>query len=243
MQAEREIREQLIKVQAQKKMLEISSWMRDSTLEDLEGQKLSEENIDLRINHLASELIQKHPQGNIVLICLLEGAIPFANKLNLALAAKNYTFEWPDLNLESTRQDLSSGLLAGRVVILIEDIYESNTTYAKAKKLVMSWKAKEVNLMVLVNKVHDRQREHQPDISGFQISKDSLVIGSGLDFVVVRKSTTPLTPSKEEQKLLNIEMLLNSQLRSKIANHSFFYRNKDVKFHDLQPPVSHLAKL
>ncbi len=71
--------------------------------------------------------------------------------------------------------------VAGRDVIIVEDIIDSGFTLANLKALLSERGAKSVAVVTLLNKIGRREYEIEPDYNCFNIENE-FVVGYGLDY-------------------------------------------------------------
>ena len=70
--------------------------------------------------------------------------------------------------------------VAGRDVLLIDDILESGKTLRFTRELMLSRSAKSVSIAVLLDKTRRRQTELEAEFTGFE-GPDYFVVGYGMD--------------------------------------------------------------
>ncbi len=128
--------------------------------------------------------------GRIVLIPIMTGALVFAAdlirqmplKLSLRLVAVS---SYPGSSVTSKGAKLASELppdLAGKHVIVIDDILDSGQTLGLVRELIEAQKPASVRLCVLLRKPDSvRKREVHAEYIGFEIP-DEFVVGYGLDY-------------------------------------------------------------
>lgn len=162
----------------------------------IEGVALTEENINQRITELANTLIKEAPASPPVLVSIMDGAMPFATKLYDALFDQGYQFQYTNIQASSYHGGTkSSGKVeiqpnlkipvGGKTVILVDDVCDSGRTCKRLKDFFLSEGAIEVRLMVLVDKVQQRDQDCEPDYSGFKLSKDDLSLAWVWIWIVV----------------------------------------------------------
>jgi hypoxanthine phosphoribosyltransferase len=128
---------------------------------------------------------------NLLVVSILKGSFVFAADLIRALHAAGLSPEVEFLSLSSYRAGtVSSGTVqvirdiesdvAGRDVLLIDDILESGRTLAYAKHLMESRGARRVGVAVLLEKPGKRAAEVEADHVGF-VCPDLFVVGYGMD--------------------------------------------------------------
>jgi len=128
-------------------------------------------------------------RGEIVLIPVLTGAIVFIAdlirelpvQLSLGLVAVS---SYPGKSIETKGASLRSELppdLAGRHVLIVDDILDSGSTLALIQGLIAERSPASVRTCVLLSKQVERRVEVPVDYVGFEIPNE-FVIGYGLDY-------------------------------------------------------------
>lgn len=150
--------------------------------------------VDQAIARIARDIIAAHSNTKPLFVALLRGAAPFASKLMFEL-----TKQAPDLYPEldymvvsaygSERHarppeivtDLSPKTqLAGRHVILLDDVLDTGTTAGFTRDYLLKKGARAVQLAVLVQKDLQRMQYPRADFYGFTSGPEWLA-GMGLD--------------------------------------------------------------
>lgn len=151
----------------------------------------SEQQIAERNASLAKEIAAIMP-SNLFLVALLRGSFMFAADLMRAL---HHIGVHPQLDFitlssygsgtkSSGNVTLHQGLtedIAGRSVLLVDDILESGRTLTFAKQLLLGLGAKEVKIVALLEKPGHRAVEIDADFVGF-VCPDKFLVGYGLDY-------------------------------------------------------------
>lgn len=146
--------------------------------------------IDRRISALAGE-IAATGLTDLLVVAILKGSFVFAADLIRALHHSGLSPEVDFITLSSYgKSTQSSGSvnilqdldldLAGRNVLLVDDILESGRTLAFARQLVLSRGAKSVATCVLLRKPVARAVAIEPDFHAFNCPP-VFVIGYGMD--------------------------------------------------------------
>ena len=150
---------------------------------------LSEEEINARIAELGEQISRDYEGKEIFLICILKGASFFACEL-----AKRITVP---VNIDfmkvsssgggtvssgqvSIKMDVSESI-AGKEVLIVEDIIDSGNTLNLLPKILMERGPKSIRLCALLDKPDRREVDVKMDYVGFRIP-DKFVVGYGLDY-------------------------------------------------------------
>ena len=150
----------------------------------------SAEHIAERVDILAQEIVADEG-GDILVIVILKGSFVFAADLIRALERNGasaqvdfVTLSSYGMGIESSgnvtlTHDLSEDV-AGRNVLLVDDILESGRTIAFAVEIMRDREAASVKTCLLLDKPTQRKVEIKPDYVGFTIDPE-FVVGYGLD--------------------------------------------------------------
>lgn len=150
----------------------------------------SEQTIKTRVHEMAFEVADSKPE-RLLAVPILKGSFIFAADLLRAFHEADLMPEVDFMMLASYRdKTVSSGNVevlrdvqtdvAGRDVLLIDDILESGRTLAFAKDLLTARGAKRVMVAVLLDKPNKRAVDIEADFCGFECP-DKFVVGYGMD--------------------------------------------------------------
>ncbi len=151
----------------------------------------TEEQIKERIAALGAELRKDYAdvEGEIVLICILKGAVMFfadlarAMDLNLQMefmGISSYGNEQRTSGIVRITKDIDTSIM-GKHVIIAEDIMDSGLTLSHLMKLLASREPASVKICCLLDKPSRRETDIAPDYCGFTIPNE-FVVGYGLDY-------------------------------------------------------------
>ena len=157
--------------------------------DDIERVLIAEEVIEKRLDLIAQEIERDFPEGTLLVIILLKGALVFAADL-LRRVARPLEIEC--LNVASYHGGTAS---SGRVdfldrrfpevrdrhVLLLDDILDTGRTLHAVKERLTEAGAAAVHTGVLLAKDKERAEEVEVDYTGFRIG-DEFVVGYGLDY-------------------------------------------------------------
>jgi hypoxanthine phosphoribosyltransferase len=146
--------------------------------------------ISARLEALATEIADAMPK-DFAAVAILKGSFVFAADLIRALAAHSVNPEVDFMTLASYgSQTVSSGTVrllrdveisvAGREVLLIDDILDSGRTIDFARRHMLERGASAVKVCVLLDKTSGRTQPHTADFVGFACPP-AFVVGYGMD--------------------------------------------------------------
>lgn len=225
-----DILSELKKIHTLEQIIERRILRASSKAYDTDAIILSEENINTCTEKLADQLVKELPHAYPILITIMNGGMPFAQKLNNALANRGYNFTPDSMHVSSYHGTKSSGkvmikadpktLVGGRTVIFVDDVCDTGNTYKALKDLFELKGATDIRLMVLVDKKQERAQGCNPDYAGFELSKEDFIIGMGLDYNGGQRNLPFINivdlaslPTAEEQTILDRKPFLNTQLQ------------------------------
>jgi len=147
--------------------------------------------IAARIEALAAEIAAAMPR-DMQIVVVLKGGFVFAADLIRALhqAGVRPRIDFMTLSSYGTGTESSGEVaitrditddIAGRDVLLVDDILESGHTMARAREILLGRGAASVNLCVLLDKASKRKVATSAEFVGFTVP-DHFVVGYGLDY-------------------------------------------------------------
>ena len=149
---------------------------------------ISEEELDKRIGELAKEIDKDYEGEKVVIVSILKGAVFFTvdlvKKMNTPIELQfmqvsSYEGTETTHNIK-LKKDLDHDI-AGKNVIIVEDIIDTGHTLKHLKEYLLSKKPKSLKIAVMTDKKERREAEIEADYVGFTIS-NKFVIGYGLDY-------------------------------------------------------------
>lgn len=153
---------------------------------------LTSRKIQSRIKNLAEQIAEDYKNEEIVLVCVLNGAYMFASDFSKELwNAGHENFEVEFVRITSYgKSKKSSGNpimtkdvetdVAGKHIIIIEDIIETGHTLEFLAKHLKKNKSASVKICTLLSKPL-RKVPIEPDYLGFEVKPEDWVEGYGLD--------------------------------------------------------------
>ena len=150
---------------------------------------ISSEDIQRRIRQLGNEISRDYEDATPIFVCILKGAYPFLADLTRCvsvdhevdfMAVSSYGGGTQSTGVVKIEKDLKSNI-AGRDVILVEDIIDTGLTIAHLMELLDTRNPRSIRVAALLDKKPARKVEVPLHYKGFEIPKE-FVIGFGLDY-------------------------------------------------------------
>lgn len=156
---------------------------------DIEKSLYSREEIAIKTKELGQQIAEDYTDKNPLVIGILKGAIPFMADL---IREMDMQLEMDFMDVSSYGEALvSSGEVkiikdldtnvAGRDLLIVEDIIDSGQTLKYLVELFKYRQAKSVKIVTLLDKPDGRVVDIYPDYFGFHVPNE-FVVGFGLDY-------------------------------------------------------------
>lgn len=150
---------------------------------------ISEEQIRERVKELGEQISRDYAGKNVVLLCILKGAVQFFSDLSRQLTCN---VEMDFMSISSYGNALrTSGIvriskdmdtsITGRHVLIVEDIMDSGLTLNHLTGILKSRQPASLKIACLLDKPERRECDISPDYVGFVIPNE-FVVGYGLDY-------------------------------------------------------------
>ena len=148
----------------------------------------SENELDNRISELAKEIDKDYEGEKVVIVSILKGAVFFTvdlvKKMKTPIELQfmqvsSYQGTETTHNIK-VKKDLDNDI-AGKNVIIVEDIIDTGHTLKHLKEYLLSKNPKSLKIAVLTDKKERREADIEADYVGFTIP-NKFVIGYGLDY-------------------------------------------------------------
>ena len=146
--------------------------------------------INKRLNEMAARITADYPERELTVIAILTGSlmfmsdllrrIPIPLKLD-CLSVVSYHGQ-AQTSGEVMFKQLAVPDVAGRDVLIVDDILDTGHTLAAVRKKLETAKPRSIRVCVLLSKRKQRARDVDADYIGFEI-EDEFVVGYGLDFM------------------------------------------------------------
>lgn len=150
---------------------------------------IKEESIQKRISELANKISADYKDKELVLICVLKGAVYFAIDLSKKIE-NDLILDFVKVSSYKEAEETSGNIefnldistdIKGKDVIIVEDIIDSGITLNYLHDYLIAKKPNSLKICVLLDKKERRKKDIKVDYIGFEI-KDKFVIGYGLDY-------------------------------------------------------------
>ncbi|MGL4790189.1 MAG: hypoxanthine phosphoribosyltransferase [Anaerotignaceae bacterium] len=150
---------------------------------------ISKEKIVKKIEEIAREIEKDYEGKDIHFICVLKGGVIFMVDLARCIN-KNVYISFMDVSSYDNATESSGNIkilmdldepIAGKDVIIVEDIVDSGRTLSVLKELLLSRKPASLKICTLLDKPDRRVANVDIDYTCFTIP-DEFVVGYGLDY-------------------------------------------------------------
>ena len=152
---------------------------------------IDEEKINKRIEEIADVISKKYNNEEIILICVLKGAVYFTLELSKKIKSNFVILDFVKVKSygnnvrESTGNiqfdlDISENI-ENKNVIIVEDIIDSGITLNYLYNYLKQKNPKSLEICVLLDKKERRRIDVKVDYTGFEI-ENKFVLGYGLDY-------------------------------------------------------------
>lgn len=157
--------------------------------QDIERILFSEEELKSRIAELGAQLTEDFKDKNPIFVGVLKGCFVFMADLlrNVDIyctmdfmAVSSYGDGMSSTGAVKINKDLSRDI-AGRHVIIVEDILDSGITLSYLKNYLGVRKPASISIVTLLDKPARRRSDIKADYVGFEV-EDAFVVGYGLDY-------------------------------------------------------------
>jgi len=150
---------------------------------------IPEERIQARIRELGARITRDYPDGDLVVVGVLKGAILFLSDLirhiDLPLSVdfmglSSYGDATASSGVVRITQDLSRPIVDQHVLV-VEDIVDTGLTLAFLRENFLARQPRSVRICTLLHKPSNTVKDVPLDYVGFTI-ENKFVVGYGLDF-------------------------------------------------------------
>ena len=150
---------------------------------------LTEEEVDARIKAIGEQISKDYEGKQVHLVCVLKGGsflmCELAKRISVPvsldfMSVSSYGSDTKSSGVVKIVKDLDDSL-AGKNVIVVEDIVDSGRTLSYLLEMLKDRGPKSMRLCTLLDKPDRRVVDVKVDYTGFQIP-DEFVVGYGLDY-------------------------------------------------------------
>ena len=163
--------------------------MNDNMKEDVLRVLLSEDEIREKVRELGGKITADYKNSNLMLVTVLKGTVVFLADLMRQIdvpaeidfmVVSSYGSGVKSSGVVKIVKDLDVPL-AGKDILIVEDILDSGLTLSYIKELLESRGPRSIRIATLLDKPSRRKVDLQADYIGFSVP-DEFVIGYGLDY-------------------------------------------------------------
>lgn len=158
--------------------------------EDILAEVLIDEDaLQARIKELGTEISSDYTDGNLLLICILRGGVPFLVDLSRQITSL-HTMDFMAVSSYGVGNRESSGTVRvtldlqmdihDKDVLLVEDIVDSGRTISSVLEMLKLRRPRSLKVCALLDKPERRESEVDIHYRGFSIP-NKFVFGYGLD--------------------------------------------------------------
>lgn len=158
--------------------------------EDMAEILLDNEVIQARIRELGAQISRDYEGKEVILLCILKGAVMFFSDLarNLSVQCQmdfmgisSYGDGVKTSGIVRIAKDVDISI-TGKHVLIVEDIMDSGLTLNHLTQLLASRNPASLKIVCLLDKPERRECDISPDYCGF-IIPNKFVVGFGLDYI------------------------------------------------------------
>jgi hypoxanthine phosphoribosyltransferase len=150
---------------------------------------ISEDALSARVAELGAAISRDYTRGDLLLLCILRGGVVFLadlmREITIPLAIEFMALSSYEVGARSSSGDVRITLdvtasIAGRDVLIIEDIIDSGRTLSAVLELLRARHPRSLEVCVLLDKSERREVSIPLKYIGFTVP-DRFVFGYGLD--------------------------------------------------------------
>ncbi len=150
---------------------------------------ISKEEIAAKVEELGAKITEDYAGESILLVGILKGSVPFMADLMRAIKLEDVQIDFMVVSsygdatetsgVVQIRKDLDSSI-AGRNVIIVEDIIDTGLTLSYIKQHLLARNPKTLKVCTILDKPSRRKVDFKGDYVGFEV-EDKYIVGYGLD--------------------------------------------------------------
>lgn len=163
--------------------------MKNTLQDDVLKVLITEDEIAAKVAEMGAQISKDYQDSNLLLVTVLKGAVVFLadimRKIEVPseidfMVVSSYGAGVKSSGVVKIVKDLDVPL-AGKDILIIEDILDSGLTLSYIKELLESRGPKSIRIATLCDKPERRKIDLKADYSGFVVP-DEFLIGYGLDY-------------------------------------------------------------
>ena len=149
---------------------------------------ISREQLADKVAELGAQISEDYQGESLFLIGILKGSVPFMADLMRAISldvemdfmsVSSYGSGTKTSGIVRILKDLDSDI-AGKNVLIVEDIIDSGLTLAYLKEYLAKRNPKSIKIVTMLSKPARRKADIEADYTGFVVD-DKFIVGYGLD--------------------------------------------------------------
>jgi hypoxanthine phosphoribosyltransferase len=173
--------------------------------QDIKEILIPEDELQNRIKELGRQITEDYKGKDLVLVCVLKGAIMFMSDLSKYIdlpltmdfmAVSSYGSSTQSSGVVKIIKDLDASI-EGKDVLIVEDIIDTGLTLSYLVENLKSRGPKSVKICTLLDKPNKRKADVAYDYKGFTVP-DEFVVGYGLDYAEKYRNLPYISILKEE---------------------------------------------
>ena len=151
---------------------------------------ISEKDLQKRIKEIGEQITNEYKNQEIIVVCILTGAVYFATDLTKNIDNDNLMFGFMKVSSYGKEKESSGEIkiekdleieIKNKNVIIVEDIIDTGLTMNSLKKYLLAREPKSLKICTLLDKKERRKIQIDADYIGFEIP-NKFVLGYGLDY-------------------------------------------------------------
>ena len=166
---------------------------------------ISEKQLADKVAELGAVISEDYKGESLFLIGILKGSVPFMADLMRAISldvemdfmsVSSYGSGTKTSGVVRILKDLDSDI-AGKNVLIVEDIIDSGLTLAYLKEYLMKRNPKSLKIVTMLSKPARRKADIEADYTGFVVD-DKFIVGYGLDIDQMYRNLPYISWIKED---------------------------------------------
>ncbi len=177
----------------------------ENLMKDIKTVLIGKEELRFRIEELGRQITEDYRGRDLVLVCILKGAMPFMvdlmREIDLPLTIDSMVVSsYGDATVTTGSVNIKKDLdrdIRGKDVLIVEDIIDTGVTMHALVPLLKRRGASSVELAICLNKQERRQKEVYVKYIGFDVP-DEFIVGYGCDYAEKYRNLPDVCTLKSE---------------------------------------------